>query len=321
MAPRDILHLAKESLFAALSAPDTVFVLGAGASAPDVPTINQIPDRLAPFAADLSGFPAGPQPESPLRDLIRPLIERANVATTFADVWPGMMTAGTVAVLIEDIIQRAHRLPMPQYEVFQLFSVYASVISFNWDGLAQARCPQITRIHPHGCVPPRTLSPSGLIEALNYSQEDDTGWLRDYVLNVAMPGEEELPKYNDVRERVFSLWRKAGAVVVIGYSFGLGSDLRYDRAWCDAFEEAMRENSTASVHVLDPNAEELQARLGDRIGGLRVFEWPFRWKQLSRLFLTLARATSAKSILELRDRWDDIIRSVSADARAFGAAS
>lgn len=321
MATRGQLEIASESLFTALGSPGTVFVLGAGASAPEVPTINQIPSRLAPFASRLSGFPAGPQPASPLRELIRPLIERAEVADDFADVWAGMMTAGTVAVLIEDIIQRAHRLPMPQYEVFRLFSVYASVVSFNWDGLAQARCPQITRIHPHGCVPPRFVSPSDLLEALDYSQEDDRGWLRDYVLPVTMPGEEELAKYSAVRERVFDLWRSAAAIVAIGYSFGLGAAIRYDRAWLDAFEEAMKGNSAAPVHVIDPNAEEIRARLGDRIGGIRVFAWPFRWNELSQALLATARDSSVMSVVELRHSWKEISRRVKELALAALAAS
>jgi hypothetical protein len=34
---------------------------------------------------------------------------------------------------------------------------------------------------------------------------------------------------------------------VIGYRFGLGSSLDYDRVWLDTFVEAMARNSSAAV--------------------------------------------------------------------------
>jgi hypothetical protein len=308
MASSKTAPLDTDLLLTALGGPKTAFVLGAGASAPDVPTIGEIPDRLAHFASHLGSFPAGPLPDSPLRTLIAPLIERARRATDFSEVWPGMMTPGTIAVLLEDIIARAHRRPMTQYEVFRLFSVWASVISFNWDGLALSRCPQITRLHPHGSVPPRALASNGVIEALEYSQEDDRGWLRDYVLpDIVMLGEEERAEYNAVREQVFQLWLRADAIVVIGYSFGLGTALRYDRAWLDAFVAATKENPSVPVHIIDPNAARLRAELGDQIGEVRVFAWPYAWNILSRAMLAIARKYSASSALQLQRRWPEIV--------------
>jgi hypothetical protein len=111
-------------LLHALASPATVFVLGAGASAPEVPTVSQLPAYLRPFARYLTSIPATGLPDSPLRKLIAPLIEEAKVATSLEQVWPGMMTAGTIAVLIEDMIARAHRRRLPQYDVFRLFNIH-----------------------------------------------------------------------------------------------------------------------------------------------------------------------------------------------------
>lgn len=288
-------------LLNALAGHDTVFVLGAGASAPDIPTVSQLPGRFAPFAKQLSSFPAGPLPDSPLRRLIGPLIEEAKQATTMEQVWPGMMTAGTVAVLIEDMISCAHSKRFAQYEVFGLFSTTACVISFNWDGLATARCTQQVVLHPHGFLPPRTISPSGLSELLDFSLGDAFGRSREWLLpGLVMPGEEEDPEHAEMRERVFQLWLGARAVVVIGYTFGLGSTLSYDRAWLDAFVAAMRDNPNASIHIVDPEASSLRELLCEQVGrGMNVHAWALKWNVLSAAMLEQARAANAPSIIAL----------------------
>ena len=57
---------------------DAVYVMGAGASVPHVPTLGQMPDILAGFAPQLGAYPAEAIPDSPLRRLIQPLIDRAR---------------------------------------------------------------------------------------------------------------------------------------------------------------------------------------------------------------------------------------------------
>lgn len=310
-------------LLHALAGHDTVFVLGAGASAPQIPTIAQLPSRLAPFAETLSSFPAGSIPDSPLRRLIGPLIEDAKTATAMEGVRPALMTAGTVAVLIEDMIARTHHKHLPQYEVFRLFSSSGCVISFNWDGLATARCPQQIVLHPHGALSPRMIAPDDLSIFLDYSQEDDYGYSRESFLpGVVMPGEEERPEYAEMRERVFQLWLRAGTIVIIGYSFGLGSTLSYDRIWLNAFVTAMRDNLDAPIHIIAPDASILRDHLCELMHReINVHAWPFKWNLLSAAMSEQARINNASSILALFDCGSQILEGYAHRARAHESAS
>ncbi len=65
-------------LIDALGTPGASYVLGAGASVPHVPTMAKLPEKLAAYASRLTSFPASKIPDSPLRRLIGPMIERAG---------------------------------------------------------------------------------------------------------------------------------------------------------------------------------------------------------------------------------------------------
>jgi hypothetical protein len=298
-----------ELLLDALACEGTVFILGAGASAPHIPTLGQLPDRLAPLAKELSSFSAGPIPDSPLRQLIGPLIATARFATTLEDYLPGAMTSGTIAVLLEDIIAQAHWQRLPQYDAFSLFPVSGAVISFNWDGLAKARCPQRLVIHPHGGLARRRIIPGALDEALDYSQWDDLDDSRHWILpGLVMPGEEEGQALAEVRERVLATWIAAPAVVVIGYSFGLGYDLDYDRVWLDTFAEAMSRNRAAPIYIIAPDAARIRGEIVERIKReVNVHDWPYRWDLLARALLGVAHSQRVGMAGQLRRHTDQIL--------------
>jgi len=292
------LHL----LLTALGTPNSCFVLGAGASSPEVPTIAQLPDRLAPYAAQLGSFPARAIPDSPLRHLIAPLIGRARV-TTSLDEWKAAgMTDSTIAVLLEHMIAAAHWQPLVQYSVFRLLPTNAAVVSFNWDGLAFVRCPQAEVLHPHGRLRPRHVVPGALDDALDTSQLIDGPDSRNWILpGLVLPGEEEAPRLRRVREKVLRLWESALSVTVIGYSFGLNSGLRYDQVWLDTFVEAMKLNKRAPLHILSPDAEDLRGHLVERIKRtINVHAWPYRWNALAAALETTSRRARARTIDELR---------------------
>lgn len=289
-------------LLTALGTPHSCYVLGAGASAPEVPTIAQLPDRAASYARLLSSWPASPIPSSPLRQLIAPLIERAQRTPSLGNWKAAGMTDTTVALVLEDLIATAHWRPLTQYSVFRLFPLNAAVVSFNWDGLAFARCPQSDVVHPHGRLPPRQIVPGALDAALDMSQlVDGSTWL---LPGLVLPGEEEESRLRTVRERVFNLWRTAPCVTVIGYSFGLHSGLRYDQVWLDTFVAAMTVNNGAAVHILSPDAQHLREELAESLKRtINVHAWPFSWKAVADALEVAAKRARASTIEALcRDR-------------------
>ena len=297
-------------LLDALSADGTSYILGAGASSPHVPTLSDLPRRVALYSSRLGSFAAGGLPDSPLRRLIAPMIEKALTATTLEEWKPSAMTPATIAVILEHVITTAHWLPLPQYEVFRLIPHNSSVVSFNWDGLALARCHQSDVIHPHGIVRPRLLLSSQLDEVLDDTQLLESPDAREWVLpGLVMPGEEDSPKLAAIREKVFNLWLHASQAIIIGYSFGLGSALDYDRVWLDTFAEAFRINSRAAIHVLAPNADWLRGGMAERLNRtVNVHAWPLNWHALSRALLQGAREYGSMRLAELRAHRDTLER-------------
>ncbi len=290
---------------------------------PDVPTLAQLPNVIAPFASQLGSFPAAPIPDTPLRQLIEPLIQAGRSATTVADWSKGAMTSATIAVLLEHIISIAHWRRLAQYDVFHLLPVGSSVVSFNWDGLARARCPQGAVIHPHGSLRPRLMLPCNLDDRLDYSQLDDSLDSRDWLLpGLVMPGEENAPKLRRVRERVFGLWHSAPTAVAIGYSFGLGYTIDYDRVWLDIFTEAMTRNRNASIHILSPDAFRIRAELTERIKRtVNVHAWSMRWDIFSRALLKVAHGRKLGTIAALRPHGEAITTAYRIMAESAGLAA
>lgn len=288
-------------LLNALCIEGTSYILGAGASAPHVPTMAQIPGRVTAFASRLTSFPAGPLPDSPLRRLVAPMIEEAMAATSIEGWRPSAMTSASIAIVLEHLISEASWRRLPQYAVFGLLPRASSIVSFNWDGLAVARCPQSPVLHPHGTLRPRLFTSAVLDDLLDYSQLYDHPDAHDWLLpGLVMPGDEEGPRLADTREEVLRVWLGATQAVIIGYSFGLRSRLDYDRVWLDTFTEAFSVNAGAPVHIVSPDADELRLQLADRIKrSVNVHSWPWSWYDLSRCLLRCARIAGASKVEDL----------------------
>ena len=255
------------------------------------------------YASRLGSFPASGVADSALRRLIAPMIERARTATTIEAWKPAGMTTAAIAVALDDTIAAAHWQPLPQYAVFRLIPPSASVVSFNWDGLARARCVQDIVLHPHGILPPRLLSRAEFDDLLDAAQLHDSADARDWLLpGLVMPGEEESTILASMRERVFSIWRHATAAIVIGYSFGIGSELEYDRVWLDMFVEAFRVNSEAAVHLLSPAADWLRGEMTERLQrSVNVHAWSINWHALTTNLLQGAARHGLARMSEFHD--------------------
>lgn len=276
-----------ELLLRALSDPDASFVLGAGASAPDVPTFAQLAQKIAGEVGRLSSFPASTIPDSGLRALMQPVIDLAKRTSDLQEWKAGSMTTATIAVVLQQIISRAHLRSLPQYRVFALLPLTGSIVSFNWDGLALARCQQRIVVHPHGIVFPAPASDSRFSELLWQTQSIDEPSARHWYLpGLVLPGEEGGAALSGMREKVLKLWMKAASLVVVGYSFGLSSQIQYDAVWLDTFVEVCSRNREVPVHIIAPDALRLRQAICDRIGrSLNIFAWSLRWDVLSRVML------------------------------------
>jgi hypothetical protein len=123
-----------------------------------------------------------------------------------------------------------------------------------------------------------------------------------------MPEEENGPKLHSIREHVFALWLGAPVAIIVGYSFGRGQAVDYDRVWFDAFVEAMKRNTRASIHIIAPDTSRLRSELSEALKRtLNIYGWPLSWHALARAILRVARQNRIRDAVHLR-RFEDAIR-------------
>lgn len=209
-------------------------------------------------------------------------------------------TGDTIAVVLQQLIAAAHHRELPQYQVFELFPPGACVVSFNWDGLARVHCPQRSVIHPHGTVIPASLSDSALAELIHSTQfADDSDGKLLLGRALVMIGEEDSRATQSVRDQVAAEWLACEAVLIVGYSFGIGSTLDYDRVWRELFVDAMRRNPVP-IHVLTPDASVLCGALSEEVErSLNIFPWSLSWHAFAQALVSVASEDRVSSIAEL----------------------
>jgi hypothetical protein len=156
-------------------------------------------------------------------------------------------------------------------------------------------------MHPHGTLRPRLRSERELREVIDTTQMYDHGDAYRWILpGLVMPGGEEAPDLRRIRESVLGVWLEAPVCVVVGYSFGLGSRLAYDRVWLDTFVEAFQRNGV-SLHFIGPDATSIREQIADRVKrSVDLHSWPCSWYAMSRALLASARMHNCRALGELR---------------------
>ena len=241
-------------LLEALLDPGTCVVLGAGASAPDLPLVGQIADAVGPHAVEVGSYPAERLPPSPARSLIKP----AHFDLSFLEYWKrSQLTDAAANLCLAQIFGRQRPCP-PQYTVFRCFAHEMIAFSFNWDGLAEQCMSQVV-ISPHGVAkaPCRDDEFVSLLEDAQLFDESGSSLFRSPGL--VYPGEEATATrpYQRVLEIVL---RHRTKLVVIGYGFGLLAE--HDRVWREILVGVTSKFPTPTVFV-SPDARELTGCLED----------------------------------------------------------
>lgn len=286
-------------LLLALGDPKGVASVGAGASWPHVPTVATLPNEISQYLPLVSSYSADPLPGLPIRNLLYPipshLLKLGWGLAAFE-----RLTGDMIALAVHQAISRAHLHRLPQYDVFRLMPLSYRVVSFNWDGLARSRCPQRSVVHPHGCVKPFVVPQSFVRNFVENAQFCDDSDGKSILGNsVVLLGEEGHLVCGELRRKVHTWWRCAGTIVIVGYSFGLGSTLNYDAIWLEEFVDAIGTGGTP-IHIVDPRATTIRNELSERLGrAINVFSWPLSWLSLSRAILKVSNSSGAATMSEM----------------------
>jgi hypothetical protein len=292
------LH-ALRGLLEALAGERTVFLLGAGASAPEMPTMKELVRRVQETLRESVGsfFPAR---RGPLHDRFLP-VDRSSMALDPRDT-DGRYAHGVSEETLKLAIHRhlepsGLQLPLAQYQVFDLFSSGATLLNYNTDGLAD-RCRQ-QLVKMHGNVVPgftewlareRTLREAFLTtqdgipatpQTLLFPEPEP----EDYLVEARLPG-------------VGAALEQAAAVVVIGYSFGIGCNTLDDRNSYEFFCRHLRDRAVPVV-IVDPGGQALAERLGEALRTSNVILVPAFWNLLAKAILKSARERGASGIGEV----------------------
>jgi hypothetical protein len=296
----DLLHPDHlRALLAAMASQDTVFILGAGASAPEMPTMKAlVPEVVELLRKQVHGF--FPSERTPLHERFLPVDEDGNPKDLKDDsgFYAHCVTAESIKLAIHECLDPHRRVttPLPQYEVFDLVGANATILNYNTDGLAKSG-PNRRLYWMHGTVIP------GYSEWLA-TRELNAWWDAQYGIQVApdslqYPGPEP-PEYlvvhrlNRVRQRL----REAAAVVIIGYSFGLGATGLDDQQSYTMVCDELRERDVP-VLVVDPGGDAIAGRLAEDLRNLRVLHIAARWDLLTRAILRAAREKGAGDLTSL----------------------
>jgi hypothetical protein len=149
-------------------------------------------------------------------------------------------------------------------------------------------------------VTPCLLSEAQIADYIENAQYfDDSDGKHLLGNSLVLAGEEDTLVSTQLRKKIHACWKYANAIVIIGYSFGIGSHLGYDAIWRDEFIDAVS-GSRTPIHIIDPRAASLREELSHRLRRtLDIFSWPLSWFLLSRAMLEVGRASGASSICDV----------------------
>lgn len=289
-----------------------LYLLGAGASAGLVPIGGKL-FRIAAldWLRSFSGFSPGIPAHSLLgRRIIEPALGISTFELTGREIRPGTEpypieavlqrlpdNAARVRILIEMAKFRFSGHATNNYRVFSRFH-RSLILNYNLDGLVGDQCGKQHRvINAHAIVNPWYGSPSAesimpAIREFNSPLPAD-----DLILCVPEHHEDEGLKRRLQMTGAFS----PDFIAIIGYRFAKVSNQYDDYVSLEWFRNRFI-NFPGSIYVIDPNPEEMQFEISDRIKSLRVFGVRAYWNILSHAFLlSLNGSCKDKSVYAIHE--------------------
>lgn len=288
-------------LIEALDATDTAYILGAGASTPEVPVMRELIQRvLRDFSKKVTGFVVVDEP-TPMHYVFA---DTAVDEDTRQDLLATNIS--TLRFLIGRELKPAPTLlvdPPPQYRVLSLAKPSVAIINYNVDGLAGVHCPNARVLCVHGEVP-EFVTRLPLREAVQLTQEGidilppETFWL---------PQAECEPDLIRQIDPAYRSLLQVATIVIIGYSFGLSSSGIMDSVSFEALRAYCRGRKVC-ILVVDPRPWGLAETLGETLKNIEVLPVPACWNLLCKAMLNAGQQSGVQSLDELR-RWTrEIVR-------------
>ncbi len=271
-----------QTLLSALEEPSSCFVLGAGASAPIVPTAAQLGAHVRKRLLATGTFPANPIPRDAISDRILGAAGRASFdlsddASIEEEFVARLSPAAVRAAAVELLRPEASSCAPPQYQVFGLSKHRLSLINFNNDGLADRYCGQHAVINVHGTslsVEDRArVDWDGVIDVLQNYPELPGIKIPGLFLPQIEPEEIAMTSEYVAAQKLLEGARR---LILVGYSFG---DMD-DRVAYDLIIRTISSRRVATV-VVKPDATDLALQISEDSRSSTVAGLPAYWGKLA----------------------------------------
>lgn len=308
MVPRVPSH---ETLLRHFRTRRGLYVLGAGTSAGHVPVSLGLLRGPALDYARGGSFPAAVPGQSELTRKSIATATGSNLSAALSLLFPDReVRPGTPQFPLEELLRRQsdgytclhimHALAKPcfwntqsdNYLAFSLF--YPSVIlNYNLDGLASSLCRSHKVITPHGTVNMGYGSPD-MAKFLQVARGIDLTISPDDVTLCVSGSDTDWELRSMLWEAVE---RTPDFVAVIGYSFGRNRDAFDDHlSW--RFFRRVFNNFQGNIYVIDPEPDDLSARISEVTRSNRVFGVPAYWNALAHAFMEVSGNQAGRRSLD-----------------------
>jgi hypothetical protein len=261
----------------------SLYLLGAGASYPEIGLGNVLSDTVRKRFWDNGIFPASVQPKSPLKSAIL----RPNSAIQQQDclISQEELDAHTppeiVEVLVAQCLTRKEQIFPTQYRVFDLF--YPSVIyNFNNDNLAYRVRPKHEVTYPHGKINPVIAHSSYMHEALSWLAIPQSV-AKYFNYQRPIPEHPLITSMSPFR-RLKDIFSTVHCVCFIGYSFGMWGGGMDDVESFELLTDLLRWKPKP-VLIVNPAPQYLVELLETAIKRKSVYGLCCKWNILAKFIL------------------------------------
>ena len=292
----------------------TLYVLGAGASDPEIKFGDKLSTAVRTYFWDNGIFPTYIQPSSPLKSaILKPIrtLEKSDRIITQREL-DDLTPPEFVEVIVAQLLTKIDGIFPIQYRIFDLF--YPSVIfNFNVDNLADQIHWKHEVLYPHMKIDPKVAHSTIMQRALDWMiLQKHVGQLFPYWRPV--PESQSITSaepYHRLKD-VFSSMRY---VCFIGYSFGAWSGGIDDAESFEMITDLMRWKPKTVV-VVNPHPNNLAALIESSIKQ-KVFCLSCKWNILAKFIVTgffrkafLESGGSIRGITDCFFRFEELLHNI-----------
>lgn len=286
--------------------PRTFYILGAGASYGLIPVTQDMRHIIETDYHSVGAYQIAPALHSHLFERVV-----GNISSGEQDIRKVLLThmsPGALDVIAQHALWRpSNGIIPPQYAVFDVVGSPATLCNFNLDGLASRHCShRHSVLEMHGRIDSARFEQSNYRDLLEATVVYDIRFPHLTPKLLPQPEPENMTLYPQYA-RAGRLFRRAPAVIVLGYSFSQRSE-GFDDAHSFEFFVSLLKLQPRPVFVVSPTPHDLAEILRDRLSSHNVFGIPLRWELFSGAVVANIDPVQGLDVRQMNRNFECILR-------------